>query len=426
MDKKQHDPIVVTAAVSFRKQCTIFRNFHILNVSQSGTLFGTLTAISVLPMILLMPIAGYIADRFNRKKVLILCDGGVSLIVLLFGCFLLKHPSLIFIILTMMLLISETIYSPTIQAMIPSLFHSTDIVKANAYITQISIGTNVLGPIIGGALYSFLGLDILLFIGGGMMLTSGLLKCCLQYEQPTKAPATSHIIKEIGSDTKECVSLLKKRYTFLFVIIFIVACLNLLITPLLSVGLPYMIELILGYPMEVYGTAVSITFIGSFLAGSIAAKYADTFKARNTYLFLVCIAISLLPIALSFLLLNKKALILIITILFFTLEQLFVNLFSILDMSYIQMIIPQDMIGRVTSFVIMTSICTEPLGRLLHGILFDLFHDHIYILLFPVSLISCVLALLAKPSFVQTQQALHQQQYASDQDTEQQSMQSTK
>lgn len=41
---------------------------HLLNVTDSPAVFGTVSALSFLPMLLMSPIGGVLADRINKKK----------------------------------------------------------------------------------------------------------------------------------------------------------------------------------------------------------------------------------------------------------------------------------------------------------------------------------------------------------------------
>ena len=59
----------------------------ILDLTGSATLFGTITAIGYLPPIFLSPIGGIIADRCNKKNLMIALDGlyGIMTVLLVFS-----------------------------------------------------------------------------------------------------------------------------------------------------------------------------------------------------------------------------------------------------------------------------------------------------------------------------------------------------
>ena len=43
---------------------------HLLNVTDSPAMFGAVSALSFLPMLLMSPIGGVLADRINKKKIM--------------------------------------------------------------------------------------------------------------------------------------------------------------------------------------------------------------------------------------------------------------------------------------------------------------------------------------------------------------------
>lgn len=58
---------------------------YLLNQTGSVALFGTISAISFVPMILLFPIGGIIADRVNKRNIMVILDFSTSALVLLFS-----------------------------------------------------------------------------------------------------------------------------------------------------------------------------------------------------------------------------------------------------------------------------------------------------------------------------------------------------
>ena len=51
---------------------------YLLNQTGSSALFGTISAISFIPMILLFPIGGIIADRVNKRNIMVILDFVIS------------------------------------------------------------------------------------------------------------------------------------------------------------------------------------------------------------------------------------------------------------------------------------------------------------------------------------------------------------
>ena len=57
---------------------------YLLNQTGSPVLFGTILAVSFIPMILLFPIGGIIADRVNKRNIMVVLDFGTAILIFLF------------------------------------------------------------------------------------------------------------------------------------------------------------------------------------------------------------------------------------------------------------------------------------------------------------------------------------------------------
>ena len=95
---------------------------YLLNETGSSALFGAVTACAFIPAILLSPVGGMVADRVDKRKIMVLLDCATAVLVL--GCALLlgRAPLLPLLIVTMMLLYGIAgAYQPAVQASIPAL-----------------------------------------------------------------------------------------------------------------------------------------------------------------------------------------------------------------------------------------------------------------------------------------------------------------
>ncbi|MDZ7641378.1 MAG: MFS transporter [Desulfurivibrio sp.] len=107
--------------------------FALLNeMTGSGAAISWFLIAKYLPTTLLAPAAGVIADRFNRKKIMIFCDLGRFLVVL--GLLLVRNESLIWLVFVLALL-QETMwsfYDPARRASVPNICRPEELHLANA------------------------------------------------------------------------------------------------------------------------------------------------------------------------------------------------------------------------------------------------------------------------------------------------------
>ena len=128
---------------------------YLLNQTGSAALFGGVTACAFLPMILLSPIGGIVADRVNKRNIMVLLDFVTALLLLGFALLLRGEWLIPLVTVTLMLLYGIAgAYQPAVQASIPALVPQERIVEANSVVNVISSLAALAGPALGGIVYS--------------------------------------------------------------------------------------------------------------------------------------------------------------------------------------------------------------------------------------------------------------------------------
>ena len=128
---------------------------YLLRITGSPTLFGIVTACSFAPMVVLSLVGGVLADRVNKRDIMVVLDFSTAALIAIFTLLLDRAPLVPLFIIVLMLLygISGT-YQPAVQASIPLLVHPERLIAANAVINQVNTLSNLLGPVLGGVLFS--------------------------------------------------------------------------------------------------------------------------------------------------------------------------------------------------------------------------------------------------------------------------------
>ena len=143
---------------------------HLLNISQSPALYGLVSALAFLPLLIMSPLGGVIADRVNKRNIMVVLDFTTAGIILLF-LLLSRQVNLVALILvTLILLFSISgLYQPSVQASMPFLVPEEKLVQANAMINTVSSLAGLLGPVLGGIFYSMKGIHVVLAISTGQI-----------------------------------------------------------------------------------------------------------------------------------------------------------------------------------------------------------------------------------------------------------------
>jgi len=110
-----------------------------------------------LPGIVLFLLSGHVADRFNRRNLLILCDVGfATCFALLLAITLRGFVSIAAVFAVLVLLgIVRSFNGPVSRAMLPHLVPPEHFAGSVAWASSIFQGATILGPILGGLIYAF-------------------------------------------------------------------------------------------------------------------------------------------------------------------------------------------------------------------------------------------------------------------------------
>ena len=130
----------------------------------------TLTIASVvafLPNMLIGPFAGVWIDRYNRRTVMIAADGlvAVSSAILGVAFWLVPTPPIWFIYLVLFLRgLGSTFHGPAMQAAIPMFVPADMLTKAGGWGNMIQSISNMMGPVLGAALMSFVPIAAIMIV----------------------------------------------------------------------------------------------------------------------------------------------------------------------------------------------------------------------------------------------------------------------
>ncbi|MDD6797279.1 MAG: MFS transporter [Clostridia bacterium] len=132
--------------------------------TSSPFILGVSGMAAYLPAVLLSPVAGVMADRYNRKIISIASDlsmGAAALLIALILQFI-DMPVWVVLVLLFVRGVGGTFQQPAIQSIIPQLVPKDRLLKANGWIQLLGAGTFILGPVIGAAMYAVLPMSLIL------------------------------------------------------------------------------------------------------------------------------------------------------------------------------------------------------------------------------------------------------------------------
>jgi len=131
----------------------------VYDLTGSSVLLGMLNGLRALPFLVTSPIAGVIADRTNRKTILVICQYVLMLTAISMGLLVVSGFVRVWQVFTFTLItaVAWSFVDPVRQSMLPTLVPKEDLMNAVALNSAAFNMTKVIGPSIGGLLIAVFG-----------------------------------------------------------------------------------------------------------------------------------------------------------------------------------------------------------------------------------------------------------------------------
>lgn len=377
---------------------------YVLDATGSAAVFGTVTAIAVIPTILLSPFGGILSDRVNRRNIMVSLDFATAALALGLGLLLSEENAVALITAALLLLsVIQACYTPSVNSSVPLLQAEGNLVKANAVVSQVSMLANLIGPVLGGVLYGFFGAMPIILVSGVCFFLSAVLELFIHIPfQPLDAK--TGILQIVKDDLRESIRFMTREQPDILRITLMIAVYSLFVVSTITVGLPYMIRTVLGLSSQLYGAAEGL-MAAAGIAGGIASGFlAGRLKTSRLYWLLVLSGAALVPVGAAFLLdCGPMTCYIVITICIMAM-QLLIALFSIFMLSLAQSRTPSHLLGKMTAYIMTLTMCAQPVGQALYGVLFDRFAGSLYLPLIATALIAAAIGLASRGLFARLEQ----------------------
>lgn len=372
---------------------------YLLRETNSPVLFGIVTACSFLPMIFLSFLGGILADRVNKRNIMVVLDfltaGIISVLFLSIG----EVPLVPLMIVVLMLLygISGT-YQPTVQASIPVLIASENILSASAIVNQVGSLAGLLGPIIGGMLFGAFGLTPILIISILCFVGSAIMELFIQIPFQKRDNSTG-VLAIVKNDFRDSANYMKKDKPLLIQIIVLIALFNLVLTAMMIVGTPILIVETLHMSDELLGLSQGILALGGLCGGILTVLFSSKLRLSSSHVLLLLCSLSVGIMAAPLLLgMSDMTSYMVITAACFAIMAL-ATMFSVQMIATVQTETPPELVGKVIALMMSISMCAQPIGQALYGIVFDAFQNDTGLILLCVAILSALISLASKKIF---------------------------
>ena len=376
---------------------------YLLNLTGSSALYGTVTACAFIPAILLSPVGGIVADRINKRNIMVILDFFTAAVILAFT--LLMNGANLILLLTVTLMLLYGIagaYQPSVQASIPALADQDNFMAANSIINTISSFASLIGPVLGGVLYSAYGLKPVLWVCMVCFLMSAVMEIFIKIPFQKQA-SDGGILKTARTDFAESIHFIRKEKPVIGKAVLVICGINLFLAAMIIVALPYLVTEVLdiepSQANRLYGFAQGALAAGGLAGGIGAGVFASKLAIHKSGNLVIACAACVFPIGVSLILFSSAIINYIVVTVCCFLIMVCSTLFTVQMMSFIQTETPQNLIGKVIAVIFTVSMCAQPLGNAFYGVLFEICKGCEFVPVLFSGVVSLIIAINARNIF---------------------------
>ena len=222
-------------------------SFYILKITNNNALIqGLYLATGGITFCIVTLFGGVVADRFDKAKIMYICDylkGGIIIGFTFLLMFVIKSTEwqvASLFIATVLLNAIAGIFTPASSALLPQIVEENQFQQAQSYFSILNSFQSIVGIILAGVLYTLIPINVLFFIVGGCYILSAISEMFIKYTSEYEKRNEKLTIKAVFSDIKDgfkYLSSIKALLVMMVCILFI----NFFFSPIFENFPPYFI-----------------------------------------------------------------------------------------------------------------------------------------------------------------------------------------
>ncbi len=339
--------------------------YLVYDLTGSALAMGTVMLFSMIPNLFISPVAGVIADRYNKKRIMFIAEmvraGAILLIPVLMFSGMIQLWHIYF--MAAFVSIAESFFEPCSNIVFVSIVDKEELHLINSFATVLGRIAGIIGYSLAGVLIVFLNKEILFTIDSITFLLSGIAVLIIKLPQNEEEKIGKAL--EIVTDFKEGI-----KYIFssrLIPVLFLgILILSALLVPF-EQFVPVAVEKIFSISPAWAGMYMTTLTIGSIIGGIIyPVLVKKNIKLKNAYLYNLVLLGGVILISCY---MKSKY---ISFIMFFSVGAIS-SIIGTWSFTEIQMFCDEKYLGRVSSVATMVMLAATPLASFLSGVLIDMF-----------------------------------------------------
>jgi MFS family permease len=255
---------------------TFALGLYVLKTTGSGLSFSITLVVSILPTIIVSPFAGVLADKLNKKLLVVTMDSlnGVLLTCIYFLSRGFGLSLYMIYVSTLLISVISTIFDMSLQSAVPNIVSNDKLLKINSISKVIESVSSICGPMIGGLVFAFIDIRLFILINGISFILGASSEIFMDFK----------FNMDIGHVKCEKISMFKDIFdAFKYIqgkielkkIIILLISLNFFIGLSLSVPLPYILNKVLKINSYYFGIIEGACPLGMIIGAMLVKKIFD-------------------------------------------------------------------------------------------------------------------------------------------------------
>ena len=180
-------------------------SWHITLTTKSGLMLTIITICGFAPQILISLFAGVWADRYDRKKLIILSDSMIALSTAVLAVLFTLGYDMIWLLFVISAVrsVGSGIQTPAVSAFMPEIVPEDKLMRVNGINSSVQGAMMLVAPVAAGGLYAFMGLKSAFWID---VITAAIGTSMLLLVKTTKATLKSdtqaHVLREMSDGVR--------------------------------------------------------------------------------------------------------------------------------------------------------------------------------------------------------------------------------
>lgn len=351
---------------------TFALGLYVLKTTGSGLSFAITLVVSILPTIIVSPFAGVLADKLNKKVLVITMDllNGVLLLFIYFFSRSFGLSLYMIYISTFLISVISIIFDMSLQSAIPNIVSNDNLLKITSISKVIESVSSIIGPMIGGLVFAFWDIRFFILINGISFILAAISEIFMDFKLNINVIQIKYQKISMLKDIFDAFKYIQGKLELKKIIVLLVA-LNFFTSLSLSVPLPYILNEVLKIDSYYFGIIQGACPIGMIIGAIFVKKIFNEMHFDRLLIILnssfsILIMLIALPLFLSKLHLNLIFINILYIIIMFCIGVV-ISLIDVPVFYILQKTIDAEFRARVLSLALSIVKIASPIALILSG-----------------------------------------------------------